>query len=181
MSLDDVDSVFFKYHLIKAESARLIIVCKRTFTRYITNCWARQLSLWSPADYRAAPESQSCGSIPARGSNKCRIKNSTRHFHLQFPSTISYIKWDAQNSKKSVTKQDFQLGKLVILYVGNLTAPSPPFQHFAKCSPLAMISVGVMIFILVSKVVLDFNAICGTCHKSLGYFIIFTYLPDSLV
>jgi hypothetical protein len=26
MSSDDVDSVFFKYHLIKAESARLIVV-----------------------------------------------------------------------------------------------------------------------------------------------------------
>jgi hypothetical protein len=31
MSSDDVDSVFFKYHLIKAEVTRLIVVCKRTF------------------------------------------------------------------------------------------------------------------------------------------------------
>jgi hypothetical protein len=31
MSPDDVDSVFFKYHLIKAESARLIVACKRNF------------------------------------------------------------------------------------------------------------------------------------------------------
>jgi hypothetical protein len=32
MLSDDVGSVFFKYRLIKAESARLIVVYKRTFT-----------------------------------------------------------------------------------------------------------------------------------------------------
>jgi hypothetical protein len=31
MSSDDVDSVFFKYHSIKAESARLIVVYKRIY------------------------------------------------------------------------------------------------------------------------------------------------------
>jgi hypothetical protein len=32
ISSDDVDSECFKYHLIKAESARIIVVRKRTFT-----------------------------------------------------------------------------------------------------------------------------------------------------
>ena len=31
-SLDDVDSVFFKYNLIKAESAQQIAACKRSFS-----------------------------------------------------------------------------------------------------------------------------------------------------
>ena len=57
MSSDDVDSVFFKYRLFKAESARLIVVCKLTLmviaaylNRYdlrwfISNCSGNENSL----------------------------------------------------------------------------------------------------------------------------------------
>jgi hypothetical protein len=34
VSSDDVDSIFFKYNLNKAEPAWLIVVCKRTLTPY---------------------------------------------------------------------------------------------------------------------------------------------------
>jgi hypothetical protein len=44
MSSDDVDSVFFKNHLIKAESARLIVVRKGTFIRCDLSCTIRILA-----------------------------------------------------------------------------------------------------------------------------------------
>ena len=42
MSPDDVDSVFLKYHLIKAESARLIVMCKINRVRFVF--WRMSLS-----------------------------------------------------------------------------------------------------------------------------------------
>jgi hypothetical protein len=52
--------------------------------------------------YRAAGSSPASGPIiaffvTAPGKVQWMYKNSTRNFHLQIPSTISYIDWDARN------------------------------------------------------------------------------------